>query len=181
MSGRGLGNRPPPRTGDDTGRGRAVREEQQKHVSAIESARERLRSAWRRSQPASARRILVVDDHEPFRSVMLKLLEGYDVRVCGHADEAMAELRAREYDVLIADIDLPGTDGEELVREVRRLSRRPQIPVLIVSGFEDRTALAAIAERIGAVAWFRKPFNLDEFCQKVRELLGNGPVSEGGS
>jgi len=74
------------------------------------------------------RRVLVVDDEENLRHMLTVLLkrEGYEVSAVANGEAALAELEARSYDLVLADVRMPKMGGLELLEALRRgASRRP--------------------------------------------------------
>lgn len=153
-----------------TGQYRAIEAQCADHRQAISAGKEKI-ARWRAAHRVRARRVLVVDDHELVRATFLRVLDSYDVRLCASAPEAMRELETVEYDVVIADLDMPEVDGEEFIQSIRRFSRRPQVPVILVSGLADEDTLARVAERTDAVGWFGKPFDVAAFQRMVKDLV----------
>jgi CheY-like chemotaxis protein len=84
-------------------------------------------------------RVLIVDDEEPMRELLDRVLRtaGYDTLLaCGGA-EALAVAKAGEaFDLLLTDLMMPGMSGDELARELHR--QRPFLKVLYLTGFSDR-------------------------------------------
>jgi CheY-like chemotaxis protein len=117
---------------------------------------------------ASGARILLVDDDNAVRDVTAETLRdfGYRVIEAGSGGAALDTLaREAEIDLILIDFAMPGMNGAELSRQIQ--SRRPGLPILFVTGFADRTALAGISEShiVG------KPFVNDELAEKVRAIL----------
>jgi signal transduction histidine kinase len=115
--------------------------------------------------------ILLIDDDNAVREVTrATLLElGYKVLEAGSGGAALDVLeREPKIDLMIADFAMPGMNGAEVARLAQ--AKRPKLPVLFVTGFADRTALAGISEAqiIG------KPFMDDELARKVRLALAEG-------
>lgn len=116
--------------------------------------------------------ILVVDDDQLIRDVMLRRLTslGYRAITAATAAEALDALSSgAEVDLLLTDIRMPGgMHGPALAGEARRL--RPQIKVLFVSGAPDDTMLRADT---GEDTWhlLLKPFTKAELAEKIREVL----------
>ncbi|GBE21220.1 gliding motility regulatory protein [bacterium BMS3Bbin01] len=79
-------------------------------------------------------RVLAVDDSKGVRQLVAAVLgsQGYDVVVARNAEEGLEQLEAKTFDALVVDFAMPGPDGVELVKAVRR--RLPALPVLMVSG-----------------------------------------------
>jgi CheY-like chemotaxis protein len=118
--------------------------------------------------------ILLIDDDNAVREVTrATLLElGYKVLEAGSGGAALDVLeREPQIDLMIADFAMPGMNGAEVARLAQ--AKRPKLPVLFVTGFADRTALAGISEAqiIG------KPFMDDELARKVRLVLAEGDSS----
>jgi signal transduction histidine kinase/CheY-like chemotaxis protein len=119
--------------------------------------------------PAS---ILLTEDNEDLRHSMQEILRalGYRVRTAASADEALArhEALASEFDLLITDVVMPGTDGKKLADRMRE--RHPKLLVLFVSGHTDDVMLhRGIASR--EVDFLPKPFPASALAHKVAEIL----------
>ena len=114
-------------------------------------------------------RILVVEDDEVGATLLVELLGMLgDVHWATSAEQAAEVLARREWDLLVSDIDLPGVDGLELVRLVKR--QRPQLAILILSGHSSfEHAVAAM--RAGADDYLTKPFDPPGLLEKARTLV----------
>ena len=101
-------------------------------------------------------RVLIVDDHAPFRDAARRVLSaaGFDV-VAGAADAADALRLARELrpDVILVDIQLPDADGFQLARE---LTGRPGAPVVVLVSGRPRSDYGGLVERSGARGFIDK-------------------------
>jgi two-component system response regulator MprA len=113
--------------------------------------------------------ILVVDDDPSIRSVVGRGLrfEGYDVQLAADGQEALRSARVAPPDVVVLDVMLPGMDGLEVCR---RLRRGTSAPILML------TARDAVADRIagldsGADDYLVKPFDFDELLARIRAML----------
>ena len=118
----------------------------------------------------SAMKILVVDDERAVRESLRRALEleGYDVELAGDGLEGIARVEESQPDVLILDVLMPGMDGLEMCRRLRRGGNR--LPVLML------TARDAVENRVagldaGADDYVTKPFALEELLARVRALL----------
>lgn len=111
--------------------------------------------------------ILVVDD-EAFIREAIELYfasEGYQVSVAANADEALKHLQAESFDVAILDIVMPGMNGVDLLREMKR--SHPDVEVIMASG-NGTLQTAVEAMRLGAYDYITKPIlNFDEDLLKV--------------
>ena len=125
------------------------------------------------------RRILVVDDEPQITRVLRVGLNGrgFDVRTAADAESALDTLADWTPDLVVTDLTMPGTDGIELCRRIRK---RSQIPIIVLSVKNDeRTKVAALDE--GADDYVTKPFSMDELLARIRAALRRVPASEGAS
>ena len=116
-------------------------------------------------------RILVVDDEASIRDLLAKTLAlaEYDVDTASDAATALNRIRASEYDLLIADLRMPGMDGLALVRQVKGI--RAELPVIIITGFSTETS-AIEAVNLGVAGYLRKPFRVPEVLAAAAKALG---------
>lgn len=114
-------------------------------------------------------RILIAEDEEITRKHIANTLagEGHDVEAVDNGTEALKRIRADNFDVLIADIKMPGIDGLELLSRVRADS--PETDVIIITGFGS-IGSAVEAMKQGASDYIPKPFELDELILKINKL-----------
>jgi flagellar assembly protein FliH len=114
--------------------------------------------------------ILVVDDEEAVRDLLVKLLEsaGHRVRAVGSAREARAELKASPVSLLITDVKLPDQDGLALLQQACELDHRMMGLVMTGYGTVD---LAVQAMKAGAAEFLMKPFENDALQLIVNRLL----------
>jgi two-component system response regulator MprA len=119
--------------------------------------------------PAREAHVLVVDDDPRMLSMMRRVLEvdGYAVTVAPDGDEALHVLRSEPIDLLILDVMMPGRDGFEVCRTVRRESG---LPILMLTARDEATDKVTGLD-CGADDYVVKPFNPDELMARVRALL----------
>lgn len=120
--------------------------------------------------------ILVVDDHPLYRSGIVYTLQntGMDVRVveCSSLDSAFQRLESgQQADLMILDLQMPGYSGLDSVRAVR--SRRPDVPVLVLSGNEDPAVVRECIE-LGAFGFVPKSAPSDQFHAALKLVLSGG-------
>src|SRR5687768_9116733 len=116
-------------------------------------------------------RVLVVDDEASIRDLLAKTLAlaEYDVDTASDASTALSRVRAAEYDLLIADLRMPGMDGLTLIRQVKRI--RAELPVIIITGFSTESS-AIEAVNLGVAGYLRKPFRVPEVLAAAAKALG---------
>ena len=121
---------------------------------------------------ANARpRILVVDDEPSIRDLLAKTLAlaEYDVDVAPDGRAAIERIRTTSYDLLIADLRMPGMDGLSVIREARRLKH--DLPVIIITGFSTESS-AIEAVNLGVSGYLTKPFRVPEVLKAAARALG---------
>lgn len=114
-------------------------------------------------------KIFVVDD-DPNIAKLLRLYleqEGYEASLFTRGDEALAAFRAAAPDLMLLDIMLPGVDGWDVCREVRRVSR---LPIIMLSAKEDTFDKVKSLE-LGADDYITKPFEPKEMIARVKAVL----------
>ncbi|MBV9662478.1 MAG: response regulator, partial [Actinobacteria bacterium] len=118
---------------------------------------------------AVASRILLVDDDERIRASLGLALEdeGYAVEGAGSGEDALAAFTRRPADLVLVDLMLPGMDGFELCRSLRRTS---DVPIIMVTARADTYDVVAGLEA-GADDYVTKPFVVKELSARIRALL----------
>jgi len=118
-------------------------------------------------------RILVIEDDRKIASFLQRGLreEGYAVDVAHDGVGGATSAHVYDYDLLIVDIMLPGRNGYEIVRELRR-SGKP-VPILMLTA-RDSTKDVVMGLDAGADDYMTKPFSLEELLARSRALLRRG-------
>jgi excisionase family DNA binding protein len=122
-------------------------------------------------RPGGRRRVLLVDDEPSSLDLLTKMLAThYAIVSATDAAGALDMLRGNPaaYDMLISDLNMPGMDGLELIREVRRLSSR--LPIIIVTGYSTESS-AIQAVNLGVAGYLVKPFKANEVLAVIARAL----------
>ena len=115
--------------------------------------------------------ILIIDDEEQIRSLLIDLLgDTYHCSDAGSAEEALAALSKNTFDLVISDIDMGGMSGLELVPRVHSLA--PDTVVVMISGNHD-IEFAIKALRVGAFDYISKPIDLRHVEASVERALNH--------
>jgi excisionase family DNA binding protein len=116
-------------------------------------------------------RVLVVDDESSIRELLQKTLAlaEYDVDIAQDGRAALERLRLGNYDLLIADLKMPGMDGLTLIREAKRL--KTDLPVIIITGFSTESS-AIEAVNLGVAGYLTKPFRVPQVLAAAARALG---------
>ncbi|MFC2173093.1 response regulator [Acidobacteriota bacterium] len=116
-------------------------------------------------------RVLLIDDEEELVSALQERLELRDIEadylLSGHG--VLEKVKAKDYDVVILDIMMPGVNGLEVLKEIKNL--RPELQVILLTGRgnikDSETGL-----KFGAFDYIVKPVNIDILIEKMREAAG---------
>jgi excisionase family DNA binding protein len=116
-------------------------------------------------------RILVVDDEPSIRDLLAKTLAlaEYDVDVAADGRAALDRMRHDVYDLLIADLKMPGIDGLSVIREAKRY--KANLPVIIITGYSTESA-AIEAVNLGVSGYLTKPFRVPQVLSAAAKALG---------
>ena len=115
-------------------------------------------------------RILIVDDDENIRKVLVAILEdeGYAVESVGTARKAIEATKRKFYNVALIDIRLPDMDGTDLLSRIR--DTIPRIRKIIITGYLTlQNAIDAVNRR--ADAYIMKPFDVEKVLRTIKEQL----------
>jgi heavy metal response regulator len=120
--------------------------------------------------------ILIVEDEEKTADYLRKGLQeaGYPVQVAATGHEGRQLIAQEHYELVVLDVMLPGVDGWELLRLLRRSSGTPVMFLTARDAIEDRVK----GLELGADDYLVKPFSYAEFLARVRTLLRRGRVRE---
>jgi phosphate regulon transcriptional regulator PhoB len=115
--------------------------------------------------------LIVEDEHDLIRLLKYNLeKEGFKVNYTTEGSLALAEIRRGEPDLVILDLMLPGVDGLEICRQVRRTERYAAIPILMLTA-RGEEADRVVGLEIGADDYVTKPFSMRELIARIRALL----------
>lgn len=125
----------------------------------------------------SAIRLLIVDDETRLVETLSKRLaaRGLEVEGASSAREALDLIEARPFDVVLLDVRMPGMDGIEALREIKRL--RPLVQVVMLSGNASVNA-AVEGMRLGAAEFLLKPLDLETVLARVEEAYEKKRLEE---
>lgn len=125
-------------------------------------------------------KLLIVDDEEDFLETIIKRLKtrGIDVTGVESGYKALEVLESRAPDVIILDVKMPGMDGIETLREIKK--KKPLIEVIMLTGHASVES-GIQGMQLGAFDYVMKPVALDELLEKVRQAYDRKLIQEGKS
>lgn len=123
------------------------------------------------------RTILIVEDYDDVRHMLRILLESenYGVLEASTGAEALKILKSARPDVILMDLALPGIDGFETIRRIRRIDGFQNTPIIILSAYSGR-AVYETARRAGTDLVKTKPIDFDELAELLNEIFEAGPT-----
>lgn len=126
----------------------------------------------RASTDQEKERILVVDDEEGIARMIQVLLEsrGFSTVVAHSGEEALGFLDSRPVDLVLLDIMMPGLDGHQVLKVIKKDERLRHLPVLLVTA-KDAVRDKVEGLRLGADDYITKPFNNEELLARIRVHL----------
>lgn len=121
-------------------------------------------------------KILVVDDSQPMRAVIIKT-----IRAAGYGDgefleaangrEALARIGENWLDIVVTDYNMPDMNGMEMIAALKKDSLLATIPVLVVTTEGSREKVESFL-RMGASGYIKKPFTPEKIREKLLAILG---------
>ena len=118
-----------------------------------------------------AARILIVEDHPTMREAMRLVLDGhgYAIDEAGDGTTALERIRSELPDLVFLDLHIPGTDGAEVLRSIRRDPAVRHVHVIVVTATGEEGKAEAL--ELGADGYVTKPFSPVELLETVRAAL----------
>jgi len=133
---------------------------------ALGRARER-RLQRRDTEPAA---ILVLEDHEPTRKRLVKVLEkeGYRVYSAPDGEQGLQLFHEKRLDLILADVRMPHKDGIDVLREIK--GNGADVEVIVITGYGDEDVVVN-ALRDGAINFLRKPIDIEQMLLAIQKAL----------
>ena len=124
---------------------------------------------------STIRTILVVEDYDDVRQMLKILLESEHFRVLEAATggEALNVVKNGRPDVILMDLALPGFDGFETMRRIRKIDGFQNTPIIVLSAYSGQS-MYETARRAGTNYFMAKPIDFDELAELLRQILVNG-------
>jgi CheY-like chemotaxis protein len=123
---------------------------------------------------AKRRNVLIVDDHEPTRLLIGRIVTqelGARVILAGTCEEALRMAEQTQYDVILLDLLMPGIGGYEVLRLMRERGANRATPILVVSVMSNHESRER-CRLLGATSFLAKPVDRELVTTMLRSLLG---------
>jgi two-component system, chemotaxis family, chemotaxis protein CheY len=116
--------------------------------------------------------ILIVDDSESIREVVIFTLEnaGYKVLWAVDGKDALKHLDGQHLDMILTDLHMPNMDGIGLIKEVRKLEAYKYVPILYLTT-ESQQSIKNEARNAGATGWIVKPFMPEKLIAAIGKII----------
>ncbi len=124
--------------------------------------------------------VLIVDDEEGIRHLIydIFLLSGdYYLKMVPDGYKAVEEIKKKEYDVITLDLKMPGMDGIEVLKIIKK--EYEDIPVIIISGYSEYEGLKEVLTSYNNVFFLQKPFRAFDLLSLAKEIMVNRKVKDG--
>ena len=121
------------------------------------------------------RKILLIDDDRLVINTLARLLKatGYEITAAENGQQALDQIVAETFDLIISDIRMPGTDGVQLVKKIEeslKIAGRAAIPYIFITGYADGEAHELAIQMKGREILY-KPFDKEPFLQAIKTAI----------
>jgi two-component system chemotaxis response regulator CheY len=120
-------------------------------------------------------RILVVDDDQHFRDMLIRVLEdaGHEVTHAANGEEGLRAYRAAPPDAVVIDLVMPGKEGIETIMQLKREFPAARVIAMSGGGRRGNTSYLEVAGKLGASRMLAKPFTIEQILGVIDDLLGS--------
>ena len=127
--------------------------------------------------PVEDCKVLLVDDEVEFLETLVKRMKKRDLDVegFGSSREALDRMDRESCDVLVLDVRMPGMDGMETLREIKK--RHPLVEVIMLTGHAD-VEVAIQGMELGAFDYLMKPMDIDDLLYKIQDAFKKKSIQE---
>lgn len=118
-------------------------------------------------------KFLIVDDSPTMRKVIALALKasGFDYTESENGKDALAKISGDKYDFFIVDVNMPGMNGIDLIKELRKKPDYSQTPIIILTT-ETENDIREEGTQAGANAWIVKPFQKEDLINLINANIG---------
>ena len=123
-------------------------------------------------------KVLLVDDEDDFRELLGKRLvkRGLEVSTAGSGEAGLAQAQGGGFDVVVLDVKMPGMDGLEVLRRLRKIA--PDTEVILLTGHANME-VAVEGMDLGAFDYLMKPVAINELLYKIQDATARRRLRQG--
>jgi DNA-binding NtrC family response regulator len=120
-------------------------------------------------------KLLLIDDEQEFTDALRKRFEarGMNVETASSGEEALAKIESMDFDAVLLDLAMPGWDGVETLKHLKKL--RPDIQVVLLTGHAT-IEKSVEAMKLGALDFVEKPIKFQQLLEKIEEASAKKAV-----
>ena len=117
--------------------------------------------------------VLIVDDDPDMRKMVELMLsgEGYDVDTASSGQECIASVHVRQPDAIILDILMPGMDGKQVTRVLKKKAETATIPIIFLTAVSEKASQQEALWDLGVDYYLTKPVDPSDLVDKVRQAV----------
>jgi len=122
-------------------------------------------------------RLLIVEDEEAIRSGLVDVFvyHGYEVETAAHGDDGLRMALSGQFDLILLDVMLPGTDGFEICNQIRQQDRQQPV-IMLTAKSSDEDIVQGLT--LGADDYVAKPFSVTQLVLRVQAVLRRSGIGE---
>lgn len=122
-------------------------------------------------------RLLIVEDEEAIRSGLIDVFvyHGYEVETAAHGDDGLRMALSGQFDLILLDVMLPGTDGFEICNQIRQQDRQQPV-IMLTAKSSDEDIVQGLT--LGADDYVAKPFSVTQLVLRVQAVLRRSGIGE---
>jgi len=122
-------------------------------------------------------RLLIVEDEQAIRSGLIDVFvyHGYEVETAAHGDDGLRKALSGQFDLILLDVMLPGTDGFEICNQIRQQDRQQPV-IMLTAKSSDEDIVQGLT--LGADDYIAKPFSVTQLVLRVQAVLRRSGIGE---
>jgi len=122
-------------------------------------------------------RLLIVEDEQAIRSGLIDVFvyHGYEVETAAHGDDGLRKALSGQFDLILLDVMLPGTDGFEICNQIRQQDRQQPV-IMLTAKSSDEDIVQGLT--LGADDYVAKPFSVTQLVLRVQAVLRRSGIGE---
>ncbi len=139
-------------------------------ISQIETLIKNTLAPQKYSKPGNIKKVMIVDDDDAFRQMMVESLNIHEFKTISVADglEALNILKNESVDAVITDIKMPHMDGITLLKKIKEI--HPEIPTIVITAYLSDDEVKSNLINFSADGFFEKPFDMEQIVNLLKNI-----------